>query len=153
MTAPAGEATDPRLTEILRAAGDEWGPLGVALAAAQLTSADVLIQALQVQAPPSDDTSPLPPGRWGRVEMPGYRQHTGWIAEEARFGQAAAVVRDWDGAVVADVFPGPACRVVYLPTPLSRPDPERQAITASSWHGDDDDDPDDDDLGQDGGPF
>jgi transcriptional regulator with XRE-family HTH domain len=87
----------------------------------------------------------LPDGRWGRIEMPGYRQHTGWIADEPRFGQQAAVVRDWDGRVVAEVFLGPACRVVYLPTPLNRPGPdEPQAIAAGGWGGD---------LDDEGGPF
>ena len=87
----------------------------------------------------------LPPGRYGRIELPGYRNHTGWIAEETRFGQVAAVVRDWDGLVVAEVFPGPACRVQYLPTPLKRPAPapEQLALTAGSQWGSDDDDYDD----------
>ena len=91
-----------------------------------------------------------PPGIWARVELPGWRNHTGWITEEMRFGTAAAVVRDWDGREVAVVYPGPACQVLPLPTPLKRPDPVA-AITAGDdgdpWvHPDSDDD-------EEGGPF
>lgn len=81
---------------------------------------------------PEED--PRPDGFFGRVELPGYRQHTGWLAEETRFGQQLAVVRDWDGNVLAEVCIGPMCQVVHLPTPLRRPEPPK-AITAG---GDDD---------------
>ena len=48
-----------------------------------------------------------------------------------------AVVRDWDGREMAAVTIGPNSQVVYLPTPLKRPEP-RAAITASaSWEDDD----------------
>jgi len=77
------------------------------------------------------DDAPLPPGRWGRVELPGYREDTGWLAEETRFGQVVIVVRDWNGAEVANAIIGPMCRVVYLPTPLRRPEP-RAALPAAS---------------------
>jgi hypothetical protein len=40
---------DPRLIEILREAGNEWGPLDVALAAAELTDVDVLVAKLEVK--------------------------------------------------------------------------------------------------------
>jgi hypothetical protein len=43
------ERFDPRLVEILRKAGDEWGPLSVALAAAELTDVDVLVAKLEVE--------------------------------------------------------------------------------------------------------
>lgn len=36
MTGPSLEETDPRLLDVLRRAGDEWGPAGVARAAAML---------------------------------------------------------------------------------------------------------------------
>jgi hypothetical protein len=39
--------TDPRLVELLRTAGDEWGALGVAEAAAQLTDTKALVRGLQ----------------------------------------------------------------------------------------------------------
>jgi hypothetical protein len=41
--APEPHETDPRLIDLLNVAGGEWGPLGVALAAAQLTSRRALI--------------------------------------------------------------------------------------------------------------
>jgi transcriptional regulator with XRE-family HTH domain len=81
----------------------------------------------------------LPEGVYGRVELPGYRNHTGWVTEETRFGVQMAVVRDWDGAVVAEVAPGPLCQFVHLPTPLKRPEPqERAAITSGSMQAADD---------------
>lgn len=69
---------------------------------------------------------PLPPGRWGRIEIPGFRNDTGWI-DVAPDG-VTKLVRDWDGALIAEVTPGPNSRVVYLPTPQKRPEPQ-QAIT------------------------
>ena len=65
-----------------------------------------------------------PPGFWGRIELPGYRAYTGWIASEERFGQQMAVVRDWDGRETATVIPGPNSPIVHLPTPLRRPGPD-----------------------------
>jgi hypothetical protein len=44
-----GERFDPKLVEILREAGGEWGPLSVALAAATLTDVDVLVAKLEVE--------------------------------------------------------------------------------------------------------
>lgn len=79
---------------------------------------------------------PLPPGRWGRVELPGYRQHTGWITEETRFGVQMAIVRDFDGIEEAAVAVGPGSRVVFLPTPLRRPEPEPlTALPAGHYEG------------------
>jgi hypothetical protein len=40
---------DPRLVEVLRSAGYEWGPLGVAKVAAQLTDPQVLAAELGVR--------------------------------------------------------------------------------------------------------
>jgi hypothetical protein len=52
-----------------------------------------------------------------------------------------AVVRDWDGAVVAEVAPGPLCQFVHLPTPLKRPEPQvPAAITSGNPWGDEPDD-------------
>lgn len=83
----------------------------------------------------------LPEGIYGRIELPGYRNHTGWVTEETRFGVQMAVVRDWDGRVVAEVAPGPLCQFVHLPTPLKRPEPqERAAITSGNPWGDEPDD-------------
>ena len=41
------QEVDGRLLWLLRKAGEEWGPLGVALAAARLTDPKVLIAALE----------------------------------------------------------------------------------------------------------
>lgn len=88
------------------------------------------------------DPEPAPPGRYGRVEIPGYRENEGWISEETRFGLPVAVVRDREGCETAAIGIGPLCRVVWLPVPGLEPEP-RLALTAgeSGW----DDDLDDDD--------
>lgn len=84
---------------------------------------------------------PLPPGQFVRVELPGYRQHTGWVTEETRAGAGVLVIRDWNGAVQAEVFPGAGCQVVHLPTPLKRPEASPQlAISGRDFIGDDLDD-------------
>lgn len=87
---------------------------------------------------PKADEPALPEGIYGRVELPGYRNHTGWVTEETRFGVQMAVVRDWDGRVVAEVAPGPLCQFVHLPTPLKRPDPQERAAITSGAGGSDD---------------
>lgn len=51
MTGPGLHELDPRLVEQLRRAGDEWGPLGVALAAAQLTDPQALVARLSGERP------------------------------------------------------------------------------------------------------
>ena len=105
------------------------------------------------EARPGPAAEERPPGIWARVELPGWRNHTGWITEEMRFGTAAAVVRDWDGREVAVVYPGPACQVLPLPTPLKRPEPQtalsgpgpRPAfadVDDDPWAGQDDDEKD-----------
>jgi hypothetical protein len=97
--------------------------------------------ALREPPPAGPDPGPLPEGIFGRVELPGYRQHTGWITEETVFGLQMAVVRDWDGRVQAEVALGPGSQVVHLPTQLERPGPVA-AIEAGDpdvWAGDDDD--------------
>jgi len=92
-------------------------------------------EALQYAAKALDGTVPgpepvqpeppaLPDGRWGTVELPGHRNDTGWIADEARYGGQGAVVRDWDGREIAVYFPGSGSRVVLEPTPLKRPEPQ-----------------------------
>jgi hypothetical protein len=81
------------------------------------------------EAPAGDSR---PDGIWGRVELPGRRDHTGWIASASVFGAEGLVVRDWDGRIIADVVMGPACQVVRLPTPLKRPEP-RPALPAGGW--------------------
>ena len=73
--------------------------------------------------PAPEPVPPLPPGEYGRVEMPGWRTHTGWITEETRFGQSCAVVRDRDGSLIAEVYVGPGCRVLPLPVPVTRAAP------------------------------
>ena len=107
---------------------------------------DVLIAAkdaaLGYPVPAAAQAPPLPPGRWGRVELPGYRQHTGWITEETRFGVQMAIVRNFDGIEEAAVAVGPGSRVVFLPTPLRRPEPlaELPAGAHEGYYGDDEDD-------------
>lgn len=88
---------------------------------------------------------PLPPGRWGRIEIPGYRENEGWISEETRFGLQVAVVRDRDGTETAAVGMGPLCRVVWLPVPDPRPEPRLALPAGGSPWADGDDDLDDDD--------
>jgi hypothetical protein len=85
------------------------------------------------------DTRSLPAGRFGRVELPGYRENTGWITEETRFGMQMAVVRDFDGTEAAVVMLGPACRIVWLPTPLKHPGP-RDPLGLAAGDEDDADD-------------
>jgi hypothetical protein len=76
----------------------------------------------------------LPEGIFGRVELPGRREHTGWVTEETRFGAQVAVIRDWDGNVKAEVFGGPGCQFVHLPTPLRRPEPARAlGVAVDGW--------------------
>lgn len=56
---PGLEDTDPELIEVLRDAGDRWGPLGVAVVASALTDPNVLVAHLRSHAPtrviPLDD--------------------------------------------------------------------------------------------------
>jgi hypothetical protein len=92
-------------------------------------------------AEPEPEADPRPPGIWGRIEMPGFRKHTGWITEEMRFGLPMAVVRDWDGLETAMVGVGPGCRIVPLPTPLKRPETPRALVAGGGY--DEADDPDD----------
>lgn len=172
-TAPGPEAheTDPGLLASLRSLGDQFGPLGVALAAVSLTDGRALMEALEDGNPPFGGIGatkprgpdepcpehagpPLPEGIWGRVELPGMRSHTGWITEGTRGGQCVLVVRDWEDRPLGEYILGPACRHVHLPTPQKRPEPqERAAITPGDpWAHDLDDD--EDDIGYDsGGPF
>ena len=91
------------------------------------------------------EPDPLPSGRYGRVEIPGYRENEGWISEETRFGLQVAVVRDREGVETAAIGIGPLCRVVWLPVPEARPEP-RLALTAGAQDRDEyEDDPDDED--------
>lgn len=107
-------------------ASGPWTPADkpeVAGAWRRLTEAkDAGLEAREAAGQPQEP--PLPPGIYARVELPGWRNHTGWVTAEMRFGATAAVVRDWEGNEVAMVYPGPACQVLPLPTPLRRPDPE-----------------------------
>ena len=80
----------------------------------------------------------LPDGIYARVELPGYRQHTGWVTEETRFGMQMAVIRDFDGRVLAEAALGPGCQVVHLPTPLKRPDPPLALEAGDSYEEEDD---------------
>ena len=86
-----------------------------------------------------------PDGFWGRVEIAGYRDATGWVTDEPRFGLQMAVVRDWDGRVIDEFAMGPNSRIEHLPTPLKRPGP-RAALPPGdpdvAWAGDEPEDPD-----------
>ncbi len=76
----------------------------------------------------------LPEGVYGRIELPGYRAHTGWITDETRFGVQMAVARDWEGREMAAAVIGPNSQVVYLPTPLKRPEPPRAlGVAVDAW--------------------
>lgn len=109
-----------------------------------LARMDARLHAGRVPDEPVDaEIVPMPPGRWGRVELPGRRDHTGWCNEELRYGCQMLIVHDWDGGEIAAVAIGPACQVLYLPTPLHRPEPpqQRRALAAGdsyAWYGDDD---------------
>jgi hypothetical protein len=89
---------------------------------------------------------PQPPGRYGRIEIPGYRENEGWISEETRFGLQVAVVRDREGTETAAIGMGPLCRVVWLhpaqPEPLAALLPGRPVDGGLDeddiWSGDDD---------------
>lgn len=107
--------------------------------------AHAAIQAAAAESACADDATaepevlPMPPGRWGRVEMPGRREHTGWLNDELRYGADMLIVRDWNGAELTAVAIGPACRVVYLATPLHRPEQAPLALPAAhydAWSGD-----------------
>lgn len=87
--------------------------------------------------PEPEPAPPLPPGDYGRMELPGMRSHTGWWTEGYMAGQAVMVCRDREGSVVARYIPGPACRFVDLPVPAARTAAaDRPAL---GWSGDDDD--------------
>ena len=102
---------------------------------------DVMGRTLAALGEPDDTPEPppvpLPDGRFGRIEIPGYRENEGWITEETRFGLQVAVVRDRAGVETAAIGIGPLCRVVWLPVPVLDCEPQA-ALTAG-------DDPDDDD--------
>jgi hypothetical protein len=116
------ETADPRLLEILKTAGDEWGALGVALAAAAFTDPEVLISRVrEIAGAPQEDAEPLPDGEYARVEILGHDSHTGWVTDSTRAGVPVMVVRDWDGRVIAEVPGGSLYRFVPLATPLKRP--------------------------------
>lgn len=68
-----------------------------------------------------------PVGIYGRLELPGRREWTGWITSEERFGVTMCVVRDWDGIELVAAQPGPNAAVVKLIPPGLRPG------TASRW--------------------
>lgn len=92
--------------------------------------------------PEPDPEPPLPPGFFGRVELPGWRNYTGWFTSG---GGDIRLVSDWDGNVIAEFVQGPNCLVIHLPTPQKRPDPPK-AITAApqpfgSGYPDDEDSP------------
>lgn len=60
---------DPKLIEALRELGNRWGPLGVALTAAQLTDPKVLILLLQGENTMPDVSNPQAAGESGPEVM------------------------------------------------------------------------------------
>lgn len=93
-----------------------------------------------LRRPDSDDEEqPLPEGIFGRVELPGWRNHTGWITDELRYGIQMAVVRDRAGAVLAEVALGPGCQIIRLAPPLPDGAP-RAALAAGGQDRYEDDD-------------
>jgi hypothetical protein len=112
-----------------------------------------LWKVVEHEEPPPAPAEDLPPGEFARIELPGRREHTGWITEETRFGVQMAVVRNWDGVVLAEVAMGPGCQKVNLATPLRRPEPARARFALpSSRDPREEDDPygcEDDDTGYD----
>lgn len=160
MTGTVTVRRDDLETMMAYLASGPWTPAekpGVAEAWRRLTEAkDAGLEA--AEAAEAVQEPPLPPGRWGRIEIPGFRQHTGWITEETRFGVQMAIVRDFSGIEEAAVAVGPGSRVVFLPTPLRRPEPELPALPAGEAYegyyepGDEDEGPADAFPGRDGEP-
>lgn len=100
------------------------------------------------------EPEPLPDGVFGRIELPGWRNHTGWITDETRFGIQMAVVRDRAGIVLAEVAVGPGCQLVRLAPPLQVAAPQAALPPgAGSSDGADPDDDEDDDDGFGEAPF
>ena len=99
---------------------------------------DIFAATYEPVADGQPDEPPLPEGIYGRIEIPGMRSDTGWITEGTRGGQTVLVVADWNGCPLGEYILGPACRLVHLPTPLKRPDPQEQAAITSGAGGSDD---------------
>lgn len=134
---PSLEDTDPELVELLRDAGDRWGPLGVAITAAALTDPNVLLAHLRsrttrvVAARPEapdvepttwygEDGQPLDDAPAEALEMTDALENMsgprpGWL---------------WVQAGQATEFIG---RTVVLP--INRPDVPRgeQVLTSARW--------------------
>ena len=84
---------------------------------------------------------PLPPGDYGRIEIPGFRNHVGWWTDGLMAGQPVMVCSDRNGKVLARYIPGPGFRFVDLEVPSVTVQQEDPA--AIEWRADpDDDDPD-----------
>jgi hypothetical protein len=49
---------------------------------------------------PAPEPDPMPDGIWGRVELPGRREHTGWITGGSVWGAEGLIVRDWNGGIM-----------------------------------------------------
>jgi hypothetical protein len=78
---------------------------------------------------------PLPPGEFGRVELPGFVHYTGWITDGTRAGCPVVIISDWDGRKLAEVVPQAMRQFIALPTPLRRPEPQA-ALPAGDGFGD-----------------
>jgi hypothetical protein len=97
-----------------------------------------------VPGPAEPELPPQPEGEYGRVEIPGFRNNTGWITEGFRAGAGFLVISDRDGTVLAEVAPGPNTRIVHLEVPPERP---AAATLLAITGGDPDDDSYDNDPG------
>jgi hypothetical protein len=84
--------------------------------------------------PASHAESLLPPGEFGRVELPGFVHYIGWVTDGTRAGCPVVVISDWDGRKVAEVVPQAMRQFIALPTPLKRPEPQT-ALPAGTGFG------------------
>jgi hypothetical protein len=90
-------------------------------------------------APEQQAAPPLPPGVYGRAELPGMRSHTGWRTDGMIGGQPCIVISNRAGVPVAEYILGPACRFVRLPVPATTAEAAVPLAIEAPW--DDDDDP------------
>jgi len=97
-------------------------------------------QAAEADEPAPEPVPSLPPGDYGRIEIPGFRNHVGWWTEGLMAGQPVMVCSDRDGKVLARYIPGPGFRFVDLEVPSATVRQEDRP--ALGWSGDRDDDPD-----------
>jgi len=99
-------------------------------------------RAAEADEPAPEPVPPLPPGDYGRIEIPGFRNHVGWWTDGLMAGQPVMVCSDRDGKVLARYIPGPGFRFVDLEVPSVTVRQDEPA--ALEWRRDPDDDDSDD---------